>query len=272
MASGICYTQSGTEKRYESVFFSNAIGHYPIAFSHNIIGPDSNGNYTITYEGYDDANSSNYDCYCKTIYGDFRNGGGVSKTFYFKKKSYVYVSLSCSDDIVLNNVVYHPYNSTEQTIHTIDMSISGDEYIDIVIGLSSKYHGGAFYLFFKDSNGNRITIEKYQSIQLVVDLDLGFPVDNKNSRCIISKYSNTLEEVGDIFTSIYTDGISHSFGSSGWSNNTLYTPSSWTIEGGAPGPSNMKIDHYQFSFKITLDGYTRTIWLTTKIQSIRHFG
>ena len=152
------------------------------------------------------------------------------------------------------------------------MSISEDEYIDIVIGLSSKYHSGSFYLFFKNSNDNVIPIEKYQGIQLVVDRDLGFPVDNKNSRCIISKYSNTFEEVGDIFTGIYTDGISHSFNSRGWSNNTLYTPSSWTLEGGIPGPSNIKIDHYQFSFKITLGGYTREVWLTTKIQSIRHFG
>lgn len=270
MAYGICYTQSGTEKRYELNCFGGVIDYYPIVFSHNIIGPDSNGNYTITYEGYDDANSSNYDCYCKTIYGDFRNGGGISKTFYFKKKSYVYVFLSCSDDMVLNNVVYHPYNSTEQAIHTINMSILGYDYIDIVIGLSSKYRGGTFYLFFKDSNGNRISIEKYQSTQLVVNMDSSFPVDNNNSRCIISKYSNTLKQVGDIFMSINKDSISCSFGSTGWSNNTLYTPSSWTVEGGAPGPSNIKIDHYQSSFKITLDGYTKTIWLTTKIETIYH--
>ena len=86
MATARCYTKSGNVEKYESDYFSGVVGHYPIAFSHNIIGPDSNGNYTITYEGYDDANSSNYDCYCKTIYGDFRNGGGISKTFYFKQR------------------------------------------------------------------------------------------------------------------------------------------------------------------------------------------
>ena len=268
MASGICYTQSGNVKKYELNCFSGVIDHHPITFSHNITGPDSNGNYTITYEGYDDAISSNYDCYCKTIYGDFRNGGGISKTFYFKKKPKVYVSLTVDEDIVLNNVVYHPYNSTEQTIHTIDMSRSGDDYIDIVIGLSSKYRSGSFYLFFKDGNGNIIQPEKYQGILLVVDYDLGFSVDSTNSRCIISKYSNTLEEVGDI----HTDGLNYAFDSTGWSNNTLYTPSSWTMIDGIQGPPNMKIDHYQYSFKITLDGYTRTIWLTTKIQNIRHFG
>ena len=85
MATARCYTKSGNVEKYESGCFGGVGGHYPISFSHNIIGPDSNGNYTITYEGYDDANSSNYDCYCKTIYGDFRNGGGISKTFYFKE-------------------------------------------------------------------------------------------------------------------------------------------------------------------------------------------
>ena len=86
MATARCYTKSGNVEKYESNCFSGATGHYPISFLTNIIGPDSNGNYTITYEGYDDANSSNYDCYCKTIYGDFRNGGGISKTFYFIKR------------------------------------------------------------------------------------------------------------------------------------------------------------------------------------------
>lgn len=87
MATARCYTKSGNVEKYESRYFSGAVHHYPIPFSHSIIGPDSNGNYTITYKGYDDANSSNYDCYCKTIYGDFRNDGGISKTFYFKKKN-----------------------------------------------------------------------------------------------------------------------------------------------------------------------------------------
>lgn len=171
---------------------------------------------------------------------------------------------------MLNNVVYHPYNSTEQTIHTIDMSISGDDQINIVINLDSKYHTGSFYLRFKDSDGDDIPIETYQGILLVADYDLGFQVDNTNSKCIISKYSNTLENVGYIYASM--DGLGYTFDSSGWSNNTLYTPSSWNIKDGKPGPSNIKIDHYQSSFKITLNGYTKTIWLTTKIGNIRNFG
>ena len=191
----------------------------------------------------------------------------VGREFRYKKKNNkVYVSLSVSEDIVLNNVEYHPYNSTEQTIHTIDMSISGDDFIDIVIGLSSKHHTGSFYLIFKDGNGNNISAKKYQDIQLVVDYDLSFPVDNTNSRCIISKYSDRLDDVGYIYCSM--DGLGYTFGSSGWGNNTLYTPSDWNIIGGAPGPSNMKINYYQSSFKITLDGHTRTIWLTTKIETL----
>lgn len=86
MATARCYTKSGSVEKYESECFSGDTNHYPNSFSSNMTGPDSNGNYTITYEGYDDANSSNYDCYCETIYGDWRNGGGVKKTFYFKKK------------------------------------------------------------------------------------------------------------------------------------------------------------------------------------------
>ena len=187
---------------------------------------------------------------------------------YREKQSKIYVSLSISEDMMLNNVVYHP--SDEQTIHTIDMSTSGDDYIDIVINLSSKYHSGEFDLEFTDSDGNSIPPETYQGLQLVVNHNLGFSVDNPNSRCIISKYSNTLENVGYIYAAM--DGLGYTFDSSGWSNNTLYTESNWTTEGGAPGPSNIKIDHYQSSFKITLDGYTKTIWITTKIGNIRNFG
>lgn len=86
MATARCYTKSGNVEKYESNCFSGVVNYHPNNFVHHIIGPNSNGNYTITYEGYDDGNSSNYDCYCKTIYGpDWRNGKGEIKTFYFKK-------------------------------------------------------------------------------------------------------------------------------------------------------------------------------------------
>ena len=230
---------------------------------------DENGNYTYTAQAR--LYTYNYDVQYGNVIKPWFSGQYIEKKFKYKKKeSKVYVSLSCSNDIFLNNVVYHPYNSTEQTIYTIDMPSIGDNYIDIVIGLSSKYSRGSFYLIFKDSNGNSIARKKYQDINLVVDNDLSFPVDDQNSRCIISKYSDTLVDAGYIFCSM--DGIGYTFDSSGWSNNTLYTPKDWNIIGGAPGPSNAKISHYQSSFKITLDGYTKTIWLTTKIQNIRHFG
>lgn len=87
MATARCYTKSGNVEKYESECFSGDINHYPNNFISNMTGPDSNGNYSITYDGYDDGDSSNYDCYCETIYGDWRNGGGVKKTFYFKKKN-----------------------------------------------------------------------------------------------------------------------------------------------------------------------------------------
>lgn len=224
---------------------------------------DENGDYT--YVGFAILHSCNYDVQYGNVIKSCFTGINIQKKFKYKKKdSKVYVSLSVSDDIVLNNVVYHPYNSTEQTIHTIDMETLNDDHINIVIGLSSKYYFGSFYLFFKDSNGNRIPAEKYKDILLVVDYDLSFPVDAKNSRCIISKYSNTLNNVGDIST----DGLSCTFSSRGWTNNTLYTPIDWNIIGGAPGPSNLKINYYQSSFKITFDGHTKIIWLTTKIKTL----
>ena len=121
MATARCYTKSGNVEKYESDYFSRVVGHYPIKFSHNMIGPDSNGNYTITYEGYDDANSSKYDCYCKTIYGDFRNGGGVSKTFYFiKRKTKITFRLS--------NLFTNGYG-------TVTYSISGPLPTDVSVGI-----------------------------------------------------------------------------------------------------------------------------------------
>ena len=86
MATARCYTKSGSVEKYESKCFSGVINHYPNNFNSNMTEPDYNGNYSITYNGYDDGDSSNYDCYCETIYGDWRNGDGVKKTFYFKKK------------------------------------------------------------------------------------------------------------------------------------------------------------------------------------------
>ena len=86
MASARCYTKSGSVEKYEPGCFSGVINHYPNNFNSNMTEPDYNGNYSITYNGYDDGDSSNYDCYCETIYGDWRNGDGVKKTFYFKKK------------------------------------------------------------------------------------------------------------------------------------------------------------------------------------------
>ena len=91
MATARCYTKSGSVEKYESNCFSGSVNHYPHTFTTNITGPDSNGNYTITYNGYRDGNSNYYDCYCETIYGDWRNGNGIKKIFYFK-----------ADDIAIN--------------------------------------------------------------------------------------------------------------------------------------------------------------------------
>ena len=140
MATARCYTKSGNVEKYESGCFDGVGGHYPISFSHNIIGPDSNGNYTITYEGYDDANSSNYDCYCKTIYGDFRNGGGVSKTFYFIKRK--------------TRITFRLSNLTSGAKGTVTCSISGPLPTDVFFNIENA-GGFGFSIFGDKTNPGR---------------------------------------------------------------------------------------------------------------------
>lgn len=114
MATARCYTKSGSVEKYESGCFSGGINHYPNPFNSNITGPDSNGNYSITYNGYDDGDSSNYDCYCETIYGDWRNGGGVKKTFYFKesiKEIYLQSGIATREGYLL--IIYLAFGNNE---------------------------------------------------------------------------------------------------------------------------------------------------------------
>lgn len=83
MATARCYTKSGSVEKYEPNFFSGTTDYHPVPFTTIMTEPDSNGNYSITYDGYHEGNSNHYDCYCKTLYGHFRNGNSISKTFYF---------------------------------------------------------------------------------------------------------------------------------------------------------------------------------------------
>lgn len=113
MATARCYTKSGSVEKYEPSLFSGGVNHYPHNFASNIIGPDSNGNYTITYNGYDDGTSDNYDCYCKTMYGDWRNGAGISKTFYFKesiREIWLHASIEYQEGLL---VVYLAFDNNE---------------------------------------------------------------------------------------------------------------------------------------------------------------
>lgn len=134
MATARCYTKSGSVEKYERDLFSGAVNHYPHSFITNLIGPDSNGNYSISYNGYDDGTSDNYVCYCKTMYGDWGNGGGVSKIFYFKDKIH-FINLSCgihlsgsgdSIQILLkfdnNKYLGNDKLSVEVTVYTISPS------------------------------------------------------------------------------------------------------------------------------------------------------
>lgn len=242
------YTQSGTEKRYESHFFSGVIGHYPIAFYHNMIGPDSNGNYTITYEGYDDANSSNYDCYCKTIYGDFRNGGGVSKTFYYKKKdSKVYVRLTVSQDIIINRNIYHAYEN-RPIINTIDLESGDGRVTNILVGLDSNHYIGEFDVSFEGASPSNI------KTYLLVNnnyYDVTNSTSNESKKCHISKYGYNLHIVGYMYT---TAGFDYTFSSSDWENNSLFTQEGTKDSSGGYIPGGVKT---KFVVKFVLsNGYS----------------
>lgn len=141
MATARCYTKSGSVERYESGCFSGGVNHYPHSFSNNIIGPDSNGNYTITYEGYDDANSSNYDCYCKTIYGpDWKNNKGEIKTFYFIKRK--------------TRITFRLSNLTSGASGTVTCSISGPLPTNVFFSIE-KDSGFGFSILGNKTNPGR---------------------------------------------------------------------------------------------------------------------
>ena len=170
MATARCYTKSGNVEKYESGCFSGVRGHYPISFSHNIIGPDSNGNYTITYEGYDDANSSNYDCYCKTIYGDFRNGSGISKTFYFKKKEGTGYDLYCRVLYINDNTIgYNPNYSNFSDKFGIDpiRIFHPITYGKIYKDYKDGYLCGTFYSNKEDTGSD--TIEATVNLKSIIN-------------------------------------------------------------------------------------------------------
>lgn len=272
MATGICYTQSGNVKKYEPYCFSSISNYYPKNFSAKLTGPNQNGNYSITYEGYVDGDSSNYDCYCRTIYGpDWRNNKGEIKNFYFKREPYVYVTLACVQDMMINGVVYHKYNSINQIIYRINMAKSYDEQIDLEIGLSSKYSKGSFGLNFYDNVHNQIFDYLYDDnffdtdIKIVQDADLWFDVDEKNSKCIISKYSNRLEDVGFIRI---LNNANYEIESTGWYDNTLYTARGLRMTNGVEVPPGLKVNHYQIRYNFTQYGYTKKIYVIIKIKTI----
>ena len=119
MATARCYTKSGNVEKYELNCFSGVFNHYPINFYHNIIGPDSNGNYTVTPpEGYEDSNTS-------TEFGCTTDYGGIKKTFYFKKKGKTITKYVIS---IINGPSYD-YDDSNYTI--TDDTEQGEIYIYI---------------------------------------------------------------------------------------------------------------------------------------------
>ena len=142
MATARCYTKSGNVEKYELNCFSGVFNHYPINFYHNIIGPDSNGNYTITYEGYDDANSNKYDCYCKTIYGpDWKNNKGEIKTFYFIKGK--------------TRITFRLSNLNSYGVGTITCSISGPLPTDVFVTIARIDGSNGFSVICHKTNSDK---------------------------------------------------------------------------------------------------------------------
>ena len=258
-------------KKYEPYCFSGISHFYPTTFTANLTGPDQNGNYTITYEGYEDGNISNYDCYCKTIYGvDWRNNKGEIKNFYFKREPYVYVALVCSSPMNINGIVYDNVFIADQIIYTINMSNPYNDEIILEIYLSSKYPGGSFGLSFFDNTYNLIFDYIYDdnffntNIKMIQDADYWFEVDEKNSKCIISQYSNTLVDVG--YMNILNASL-YEIKSTGWYDNTLYTGSGLHMTDGLELPPGQKISFYQIEFNFTQYGYTKKIYVIIKLKN-----
>ena len=224
MASARCYTKSGSVEKYESECFSGDTNHYPNNFSSNMTGPDSNGNYSITYNGYDDGDSSNYDCYCETIYGDWRNGGGIKKTFYFKKKnsstSTSTYNINCkiwvtgngheisicadieSHDIQMPIPEYHVndiYDLLRKDVIDTHIKVYINRYVNshvIDFELSSYTWNGYVTPHFKYTvkfpNYNDNIVEEYGIGGIHDDMDDGI---NTKKKTITSKYNNCIYNV-----------------------------------------------------------------------------
>lgn len=93
MASGRCYTKSGSVEKYESELWSmDSFGIVVI-----ITGPDSIGNYNVLPpKEYEDSNT-------QTEFGCTIDYAGIKKTFYFKK-AINYIYLSCQMELADDGV------------------------------------------------------------------------------------------------------------------------------------------------------------------------
>ena len=206
MATARCYTKSGSVEKYESECFSGGVNHYPHSFMHNIIGPDSNGNYTITYEGYDDGDSSNYDCYCETIYGDWRNGGGIKKTFYFKKKegTVLTYNINCRIWVTGGNKSISICGDIESydaqmpiPVHDLLRKDVIDTHIKVSIDASNLYTID-FELSSYTWNGYQTPHFKYTTAAMEINTtpsEYGIGNLNTKKKTITSKYNNCIYNV-----------------------------------------------------------------------------
>lgn len=170
----------------------------------------------------------------------------------------------------INGIVYDNVFITDQIIYTINMSNPYDDEIILEIYLSSKYPGGSVYLSFFDNTYNQIFDYIYDdnffntNIQMIQDVDYWFEVDEKNSKCIISQYSNTLVDVG--YMNIRS-ADHYEIKSTGWYDNTLYTGSGLHQTNGLEVPPGQKITSYKIGFNFTQYGYTKKIYVIIKLKN-----
>ena len=112
MASGRCYTKSGSVEKYESELWS--MDSFGIVVT--ITGPDSNGNYNVLPpKEYEDSNT-------QTEFGCTIDYAGIKKTFYFKQ-AINYIYLSCNMEFTGVGVMVNLYFTNNEYLGNDRLSV-----------------------------------------------------------------------------------------------------------------------------------------------------
>ena len=229
MASGICYTQSGSVKKYDGIVIpSVAKGDKSYNPGYNNIKHDTSSVPGEDHYSFDDPSSytlvekgSSTRDDCPLIIVTYYPVAPANPCYFnYKKKdkpdSKVYVRLSVSHDIIINGNIYHSYENIP-TINTIDLESGDGRFTNILVGLDSNHSTGAFDISFECAS------KKNKKIYLLVNnnyYDVTNSTSGESKRCYISKYGDRFRNVGWMYT---TDGFDYTFSSNDWESNSLFT-------------------------------------------------